>query len=105
MGRHATINWPLIDADIRNPNLRNCEIKKKHGISGTAVSLRRMQLGCRETKSTPHGEVPRMPVKEVLLQEALKKKAVRLGQPVSWVRDVWLRGEAGRQFISDGGYQ
>lgn len=106
MGRPPTIDWKIIDPDILDPKLRNCEIVKRHNISDTSVSLRRKKFGCREKNVTmPPRTTSHMPVKKMLFEKALKSKAASIGKPVRWVREVWLNGEAGKRFIRDGGYE
>ena len=101
--RGKLIDWKTIDPVILAGKLRPIQMCRMYGVSQSSMSRRRLTLSVRkepyDTMRGPHPEkgVPFVPPQE-RMEKALKVKARTLGQPIEWVRQVWMKGEAGRQF-------
>lgn len=104
--RHPTLPWaeidPLLKADVRS-----AEIRKRFSCSFGALSRRKTKLGLtlrwKKKKAAEDGipfTAPFTPPAE-RLDLALRVKARRLGQPLEWMRSVWLNGEAGQGFLRE----
>jgi len=102
--RHPTLPWDKIDPLLK-AGVRSAEISRQFGCTMGTLSHRKSRLGValrwkKATKKEQQYCVPFIPPAD-RLDRALKAKARNLGQPLEWMRSVWLRGEAGREFLRE----
>ena len=96
-----------IDAMLLD-GIEGVQIAARTGISPSTISKRRTHLAkigvltyrLKNTTNTAEPAAPMIDIRE-RLNLALQAKARRLGQPISWVRETWLHGPAGREFLRE----